>query len=198
MLAEWAEQGHLVRWVHVPDEVPEGELCFMLSCSKLVKPEILARNRHNLVVHESDLPKGKGWSPMTWQVLERAEAIPVTLFEAVELVDSGPVYLKDTMALEGHELADELRSRQAEVTLRLCREFVQGYPEIVRLGVEQVGDESFYQRRRPEDSQLDPHKSIAEQFNLLRVVDNERYPAYFDLKGHRYILKIERECKVGE
>ena len=102
------------------------------------------------------------------------------------------------MALEGHELADELRSRQAEVTLRLCREFVQGYPEIVRLGVEQVGDESFYLRRRSEDSRLDPHKSIAEQFNLLRVVDNERYPAYFDLKGHRYILKIERECKVGE
>ena len=69
LLVEWAEQGHLVRWVHVPDEVPEGELC-SLSCSKLVKPEILARNRHNLVVHESDLPKGKGWSPMTWQVLE--------------------------------------------------------------------------------------------------------------------------------
>lgn len=179
----------------MPEDVPEGEMCFMLSCSKLVKPEILARSSHNLVVHESDLPKGKGWSPMTWQVLEGAEAIPVTLFEAAESVDSGPVYLKDSMALEGHELVDELRSRQAEATLRLCREFVQRYPEIVGRGVGQVGGESFYRRRRPEDSRLDPHKSIAEQFNLLRVVDNDRYPAFFEWKGRRYILKIEKEQK---
>ena len=41
------------------------------------------------------------------------------------------------------------------------------------------------------DSRLDPDDTIAQQFNLLRVVDNERYPAFFELLGRRYILKIE-------
>ena len=32
-------------------------------------------------------------------------------------------------------------------------------------------------------------KSIKEQFNLLRVVDNKRYPAYFINKGENIQLK---------
>ena len=32
------------------------------------------------------------------------------------------------------------------------------------------------------DSRLKPEYSFVEQFNLLRVVDNERYPGYFEHK----------------
>ena len=46
-----------------------GDICILLSCELLDK-EQLALHKHNLVVHESDLPKGQGWSPMTWQILE--------------------------------------------------------------------------------------------------------------------------------
>jgi hypothetical protein len=45
-------------------------------------------------------------------------------------------------------------------------------------------------RRRQSDSRLDPDKTIAEQLNLLRVVDEERYPAYFDYRGHSYHMTI--------
>jgi spore coat polysaccharide biosynthesis predicted glycosyltransferase SpsG len=34
--------------------------------------------------------------------------------------------------------------------------------------------------------------SIAEQFDLLRVVDPEHYPAFFDYRGKRYIIKMEK------
>jgi methionyl-tRNA formyltransferase len=59
-------------------------------------------------------------------------------------------------------------------------------------GVAQTGGGSVYPRRRPADSKLDPEQSIAEQFALLRVVDNRHYPAYLDWKGHRYTLSIEK------
>jgi len=192
LVAEWKYQKHNVKWVNQPADIPDGELCFMLSCSKLVTSDILKRNKHNLVVHESDLPQGKGWSPMTWQVLEGKQEIPVTLFEAVEAVDSGPIYLQGSMLLEGHELVDELRAKQADATLSLCRNFVDRYPEITQQAVPQAGEESFYQRRRVDDSRIDLQKTIAEQFNLLRVVDNECYPAFFDWQGQRYTIKIEK------
>jgi len=41
------------------------------------------------------------------------------------------------------------------------------------------------------DSRLDIDRSIKEQFNLLRVVGNEEYPAFFEINGHKYLLKIE-------
>ena len=54
----------------------------------------------------------------------------------------------------------------------------------------QHGEASHYRRRRPADSQLDPERSLAEQVNLLRVVDNHRYPAFFHWRGRSYVLEV--------
>lgn len=190
-IADLHRRGHGVRHVHHPDELQAGDIAFLLGCGSLARPSALSRNAHNLVVHESDLPRGRGWSPLTWQVLEGASKIPVTLFEASEQVDAGAIYLSDTISLSGMELVDELRALQAQATLKLCDKFLSGYPFLLAQAGPQRGKATFYERRHPEDSRLDPDRTLREQFNLLRVVDNERYPAYFEINGRRYLLKIE-------
>ena len=187
------KKGYIVLWTHEHKQLSAGDLCFMLSYEKVVGKQYLGLNSHNLVVHESSLPNGKGWSPLTWQVLEGAHTIPVTLFEAEESVDSGPIYLQEYIHLKGHELVNELRDKQAKKTIKLCNKFINNYPSIIKEAKPQIGNETFYNRRLPSDSKLDPNKSISEQFNLLRVVDNDSYPAFFEFKGNRYILKIEKQ-----
>lgn len=187
------QEGPAITWVHKADEIPAGDLVFYLGCGQVVSPAILQRNSHNLVVHESSLPKGKGWSPLTWQILEGLNDIPITLFEATEHVDSGVIYMRDIMHFKGTELVNELRDVQARTSIRMCHEFLKRYPNIVVQGIKQQGESTYYARRRPEDSRLDPDKTLREQFNLLRVVDNEWYPAFFELAGERYILKIEKK-----
>ena len=193
LLEEWSEAGNRINWVHNPIEVSKGDFCFMLSCSRIVKANILKRNVHNLVVHESDLPKGKGWSPLSWQVLEGKSSIPVTLFEAQEEIDGGVIYLQDYIELDGDELVNELREKQAIATLDICRKFMNQYPSILNSAETQNGESSFYPKRNSVDSMININKNIREQFDLLRIVDDERYPAYFDLLGSRYYLKIEKE-----
>ena len=72
--------------------------------------------------------------------------------------------------------------------LDLCLEYVNKYEYIKAEG--QLGEPTYYGRRSRGSSELDAHKTISEQFNLLRVVDNERYPAFFYYKNKKYILKI--------
>jgi methionyl-tRNA formyltransferase len=60
-------------------------------------------------------------------------------------------------------------------------------------GEKQEGESTFYRRRKPEDSELDINKTINEQFNLLRIVDNKRYPAFFIKNGVKYILNIRKD-----
>ena len=55
----------------------------------------------------------------------------------------------------------------------------------------QSGSDTFYAKRNPKDSMIDIDKSIKEQFNLLRIVNNEEYPAFFEIDGNKYLLKIE-------
>jgi len=192
LVSSLAGMGHAVVWRHNLFHVRKGDIAFYLGCGQVIPPRVLSRNRHNLVVHESALPQGKGWSPLTWQILEGKNEIPITLFEAEKRVDSGRIYLTDVMRFDGTELVEDLRKKQAAYTVRMCLSFVQGYPGIVSRGRDQAGRASYYRKRAPEDSMLDPDKTIREQFNLLRVADNKRYPAYFELDGLRYTLTIDK------
>ena len=192
LVSSLAGMGHAVVWRHNRSHVRKGDIAFYLGCGRVIPPRVLSRNRHNLVVHESALPQGKGWSPLTWQILEGKNEIPITLFEAEERVDSGRIYLTDVMRFDGTELVEDLRKKQAAYTVRMCLSFVRDYPGIVSRGSDQAGRASYYRRRSPEDSMLDPDKTIREQFNLLRVADNKRYPAYFELDGLRYTLTVHK------
>lgn len=165
------------------------DVLFILSYHKIIQKEFL-KNKHNIVIHASDLPQGKGWAPMFWQVLENKNDIVFSMFEASDGVDDGDIYMKKTLCLNGFELNDELRYKQATFINEMCREFLLNY-ENYSSPKKQVGEESFYNKRSPKDSELDIDKTISEQFNLLRIVDNENYPAFFYKDGKKYILKIQ-------
>lgn len=172
------------------DGISGGAVAFFLGCLKITLPHVLARNRRNLVVHESALPEGRGFSPLTWQIIGGRNRIPVCLLEAAEKADAGPVIYREALEFAGHELIGEMRERLGALTVALCRRFLAA--SAPPWGQEQEGEPNYYPRRRPADSRLDPDRPIAEQFNLLRIVDNDRYPAFFDFRGHRYVLRIDR------
>jgi len=182
------ERGATATLARAYEEVSGGDVAFLLGCTAIAPASARARSRINLVVHESSLPQGRGFAPVAWQVLEGRTRIPVVLFEAADELDAGPIYLRDEIRLTGYELNDDIRRLQGEATVTLCMRFLEQYPNVAPQP--QIGQATAYKRRTPDDSRLDPDRSLREQFNLLRVVDNERYPAFFDVDGHRYILKI--------
>lgn len=190
LLLGWLADGHSVAWAHAAGDLPGGDLCFYLSYGRIVDAATRARYGNNLVVHASDLPKGKGWSPTSWLILEGADRIPVTLLEAVDAVDAGPIYLQEWFDLDGTELIDDWRGMLAAATVSVARLFVAQYPDVLESAREQSGESTTYPRRRAKDSALDPNRTIAEQFNHLRVVDNEHYAAFFIQKGKEFVLKV--------
>jgi methionyl-tRNA formyltransferase len=187
-LIEILKKNHEVDFVRRHEDIKKGDLAFFLSCVNVVPKETLSLSKHNLVIHESALPKGKGWSPLAWQIVEGKNNIPITLFEAAEKVDSGCIYFQDMMQFEGHELLDELREQQGRKTIDFVLKFVNVYPNIE--GREQDGQETFYRRRERKDDEIDVNKTITQVFNNFRVANNEEYPLFLKYKGYKYILKI--------
>ena len=187
---QFEAMGHSVSYVASANDIGNGDVAFLLSCMKLVPADALGKNKYNMVAHPSDLPSGKGFSPLAWQVLEGKKEIQIVLFDAVSEADGGDIYIRNIIRLDGTELNHEIKHKQGIETFLMCLKFVEQYDDLVP--DTQNGDESFYERRTKEDSQLDPDKTIAEQFDLLRVVDNDRYPAFFYLRGEKYTLHIEK------
>jgi methionyl-tRNA formyltransferase len=186
------KMGHRVTFITSKADIPAGDILFLLSVSEIISPEKLKLNTQNIVVHGSALPLGKGMSPVSWQILEGKNDIPLTLFEAVEAMDAGKIYLHDKLSLKGDELIIEWQAALGAKIVEMCALFVQKRGQLV--GRAQVGKSTFYGRRTPDDSRLDVHKSIVDQFNLLRIVDNTKYPAFFIHKGQKYILRIEKDA----
>lgn len=194
-LREWADEmsckAHDVSLVFDKAELRGGDVLFLVSCSQLIRDAERAKYRSTLVLHASDLPRGRGWSPCIWSVLGGANQITVSLLEASEPVDSGAIWLKTTFSLEGHELLPEINEKLFAAELLLMSQAVDQFDYIKP--ARQTGEPGPYMAKRsPADSRLDPNKSIAEQFNLLRVVDSQRYPAFFDHLGKRYLIRIEK------
>ena len=185
------QNNHDLYLVDNQSKIEHCEIAFYLGCTSIVKREVMDLSNSNVVVHPSALPKGRGFSSLAWQILEGKNIITVTLFEASESVDEGDIYFTDNIHLNGTELNNEIKEQQGNVTVGLCLKYVEYYnmrePKI------QKGDVSYYRRRTEIDSQLDPYKTIAEQFNLLRVVDNKRYPAFFNYNDCDYIIEIRKK-----
>jgi methionyl-tRNA formyltransferase len=51
---------------------------------------------------------------------------------------------------------------------------------------------TYHPKRTPADSQIDPSHSIASQFDKIRVCDPDRFPAFFELRGKKYKLILEK------
>lgn len=182
---------HRVFYVTDKREIKKGDVCFILSCSKIIEEKYLKLNKNNIVVHASDLPKGKGFSPLQWQIFNGNNEIVLTLFEAVKEIDAGSYYIKRKLFLKNTDLLYEMREKMGNLIVNMCMEYIEKRENLKP--IKQSGKESFYRKRKRKDDEIDINKTIKEQFNHFRIADNERFPLYFIYLGGKYILKVYKE-----
>jgi methionyl-tRNA formyltransferase len=194
-LVEWSSQtgqrGHEVVLCHRRSELSTGGILFLVSCAELIPASVRSAYKAVLVLHASDLPSGRGWSPHIWSILQGAGEITVSLLEAEDPVDSGRIWFKRTFQLAGHELLEEINKKLFDMELELMTLAVDGL-QTVEPQVQPEDGVSYFRRRTPDDSRIDPHRTIADQFELMRVADPARYPNFFEFRGEKYFLTIRK------
>jgi methionyl-tRNA formyltransferase len=176
-------------------EMPEGDVAFFISCGTILSNEQIQRHKTSIVAHPSKLPLGRGSGAVSWAILEGSSEIWVTLFEVTEKIDRGAIFKQDMVKLNDGELCAEIRFKQAQLTFDLIESFIHDYPNVKK--IEQTGQSTFLRKRKPNDSMLDITKSIHDQFNLLRICDNDLYPAFFVKNDEYYFLHIYKNSEAA-
>lgn len=173
-------------------ELSEGDFLFLVSCSEIIKPEHRENYRHTLVLHASDLPRGRGWSPHVWEIVNGADFITLSLLEAEDKVDTGRLWLKRKIPVAKTDLWYEVNNLLFEAEIDLMNEAVERWDQIQPYPQSRDTAPTYYSRRTPEDSKIDPDKNIVDQFDLIRMCDPDRYPAWFELHGQKYKVRLEK------
>ena len=145
-----------------------------------------------MVLHASDLPKGRGWSPHIWELLDGADCITVSLLDAAAAIDSGDIYKKVKVDIPRSALWDEINALLFAVEIQLIEFAIQNFENLKSYPQNSSDEVTYYPKRNPRDSEIDPNKPISEQFDLLRVSDPNRFPAHFHYRGEDYKIILEK------
>jgi methionyl-tRNA formyltransferase len=169
-----------------------GDILFLVSCHEIIRECDRQKYCSSLVLHASDLPLGRGWSPHVWDIIYGAKKITLSLIEAEDKVDSGRIWHQSVINIPEHALWDEINELLFSAEIKTIDFAVNNFDAINPRNQSVNVEATYYRKRAPEDSEINPEKSIESQFNLLRICDPCRFPAFFNLHGERYKLTLEK------
>ena len=177
------------------NELSEGDLLFLISFHKILKNQDIANYRHSLLLHASDLPDGRGWSPHIWELIKGKNNVTVSILEVSYPADTGRILEKLVVDIPETAICSEINQLVFNAELSLIKNAISAYPNFLFHKQRKPSDsDNIWPKRTPQNSEIDPLKSIAEQFNILRVCDPKRYPAFFYHKDRKYKLFLEVEA----
>ena len=155
-------------------------------------PDEIWQNYECVVFHMTDLPYGRGGSPLQNLILRGVEQTQISALRVVQELDAGPIYIKKPLCLAG-ATAEEIFSRASKLIFRMIVEIEERKLEPQR----QVGEPVLFKRRKPHESDLSKVATSEQLFDYIRMLDAEGYPHAY-LETDNFVLRFRRAARRGE
>ncbi|MDI1270410.1 MAG: hypothetical protein PSV40_15090 [Polaromonas sp.] len=126
-----------------------------------------------VIFHMTDLPYGRGGSPLQNLIVRGNCDTMLSAFKCVKELDAGPLYLKRPLSLVG--TAEDILQQAADLTVEMIVEIVEKRPP----PLPQKGDVVEFKRRRPEDGDLSRLEELKQVYDHIRMLDAVGYPQAF-------------------
>ena len=132
-------------------------------------PSAIFERYECIVFHMTDLPYGRGGSPLQNLIVRGLTATKLSALRVEVGLDTGPVYL--------------IFVRVNKLVGKMIVEIIQNNLQ----PVPQEGDPVVFKRRKPEQSDMSGLEKLEEIFDYIRMLDADGYPhAYIEKGEFRY------------
>lgn len=159
------------------------EIIFFIHWSTIIEEKIF-KTYKCILFHMTDLPYGRGGSPLQNLIIRKHKSTMVSAINVNEIIDGGDIYLKNKLGLSGS--AGEIFKRLSKLI------FFKMIPEILDMKSNpepQIGDPVIFKRRTPKDSDINASvnvETLEDIYDFIRMLDAETYPnAFLDFKKFR-------------
>ncbi len=144
-------------------------------------PEEIYNAYECIVFHMTDLPFGRGGSPLQNLIERKIYDTKISALKVSEGLDSGPIYIKESLSLWGN--AEEIYLR--------CNSIINNMiVKIIEMNIKpeaQIGAVTEFRRRKPQESNIMDLKELDEVFDYIRMLDAEDYPkAFIEVGNFRF------------
>jgi len=156
-------------------------------------PETLWGQWPTVIFHMTNLPYGRGGSPLQNLIQRGHTSTMLTALRCGAGLDAGDVYLKQPLSLHGS--AEEIFLRADGLIEQMIERIVREEP----MATPQQGEPVLFSRRSPAQSHLAscPEGDIAAWYEQIRMLDAEGYPHAF-LEAHGMRMEFRRVCQRSD
>ncbi len=145
---------------------------FIPHWSHLIPKEIYD-NFECIVFHMTDLPFGRGGSPLQNLIVRGFKETKISALKVEQGIDTGAIYLKKKLSLEGS--AEIIFQRASiiveEMIIEILKKDLKPFP--------QVGQITEFKRRKPEESNIESLNDLEKVYDYIRMLDCAGYPHAF-------------------
>ena len=138
-----------------------------------IVPEQIIQNFECICFHMTDVPYGRGGSPLQNLIVRGHKDTKLTALRMEAGLDSGPVYLKKDMSLSGS--ANEIYQRATALAWDMIQNIITNEPKPIT----QVGELTLFKRRTPKESEIPNALSLDQVYDYIRMLDAPDYPHAF-------------------
>lgn len=143
-----------------------------------------------IAVHESLLPKYRGFAPVNWAIINGERETGVTLFYLDEGVDSGdiiaqrkiPIGLTDT----GSILYQKTKNASVEILLDYLEDIKKGTVTRIKQNEQKA---TYASSRTPDDGEISWDVSTKDIYNLIRALSDPYPGAFTSFEGKKIIIQ---------
>lgn len=138
-----------------------------------------------VIFHETDLPFGRGGSPIQNLIERGIYETKITALKCNAELDAGNIYLKKDFSLKekpAHELFVEIGNIVSDMIDEIIAKQIKPIP--------QQGEVTVFKRRTPAQSDISSLTSLEKIFDYIRMLDAPGYPnAYLNHNNILYSFK---------
>lgn len=154
-----------------------------------VIPEEIHSEFDCIIFHMTDLPYGRGGSPLQNLIVRGHKETMLSAIKCVSELDSGPVYLKQPLSLSGS--AEQILQRASVIIGDMIVEFLRRRP----VPIKQQGQVVYFKRRCPEDGNISNLTSLSDIYDYIRMLDGDGYPHAFFKTSYAHFEFTDAEFK---
>jgi methionyl-tRNA formyltransferase len=165
------------------------EIVITIAYGQIIPEDFLNLPKYGWInVHFSSLPRWRGAAPVQWAILSADKETGVTIFQLDKGMDTGPVYLSESVSIERDETTEMLLTRLSNIGADLA---IQSLSKI-QTGIEPVAQLNSGVTLAPKitknDGKINWHENTDEIFNRYRALAGN--PGIWTLLGELR-LKID-------
>lgn len=179
-LATWAQSEKIQTYkpsthdeIRLIIEKNKPDLVITIAYGQLIPEPLLDLPKHGWInVHFSTLPKWRGAAPVQWAILNGDKESGISIFKLERGMDTGPIYLMQSIQIESSERSEELLERLSILGSSLTLDSLTLISDGFTPQAQSAQGVSIAPKFKKSDGQLDWSQSSEQIFNRYRALSD--------------------------